>query len=666
MSVSSTARDRTAAVLAERARRYARKPLGAERAGASVDVVCFDLGVERFAIEATVVRRVVPPAPTTALPGTPPHVLGLANIHGRLLPVFDVAQLLDVPSAPATHLLVLGRDEFDLAVPVGAVTELVPIPVVPRDGATAGLVARVLPDGRALVDGSALLDDPRLVVAPHRPPPRRGTRMIRDWSIAQKITIGLLLGPLALVLIGITALANSRTLLDTERALVNSFKVRFALANTIRGLNGAESAQRGFVLTGETSYLAPYAADVAIVNQSLDAFSSLAADEPDQVSRIASVRPVVRDKLAELDQTVNLRRTRSFDAALAVIRTNRGQAFSDQIDATLTQALATEDLRQRNAASPPISVRPTARSTPCCSARCSRSSPCAGVAFVLIRSVNRPVGAAVAELESATSQILAGTTQQAAGIQEQAAAVAETVTTVEEIAQTADASNDRARAVAETAQRAVENGAAGRRAVEDTVAVMADVKARTESIANNILSLAEQAQAIGEIITVVTDVADQTNILALNAAIEASRAGEHGKGFAVVAAEVKSLAEQSKKATVQVRQILSEIQRATNSAVIATEQGAKTVDEALRTVNEADDAIRSLAAIVAEAAQSATQISASVNQQSIGIAQIRRAMHDINETTAQSLASTRQAEQAARDLDGLGHRLKRLLRGAAA
>ena len=196
--------------------------------------------------------------------------------------------------------------------------------------------------------------------------------------------------------------------------------------------------------------------------------------------------------------------------------------------------------------------------------------------------------------------------------------------------------------------------------------VMADVKVRTESIANNILSLAEQAQAIGEIITVVTDVADQTNILALNAAIEASRAGEHGKGFAVVAAEVKSLAEQSKKATVQVRQILSDIQRATNSAVIATEQGAKTVDEALRTVHQADDSIRTLAAIVAEAAQSATQISASVNQQSIGIAQIRRAMHDINETTGQSLASTRQAEQAARDLDGLGHRLRRLLRGAAA
>jgi methyl-accepting chemotaxis protein len=202
--------------------------------------------------------------------------------------------------------------------------------------------------------------------------------------------------------------------------------------------------------------------------------------------------------------------------------------------------------------------------------------------------------------------------------------------------------------------------------VEDTVAVMGDVKARTESIANSILALAEQAQAIGDIIAVVNNVADQTNILAFNAAIEASRAGEQGKGFGVVATEIKSLAEQSKKATVQVRQILGEIQRATNSAVIATENGAKTVDEALRTVNQADESIRSLTEIVSDAARSATQISASANQQSIGMAQIQRAMRDISDTTAQNLASTRQTEQAARDLDALGIRLSELLRGASA
>lgn len=489
--------------------------------------------------------------------------------------------------------------------------------------------------------------------------------MIRGWSIAQRITAGLLLGPLALIAIVAITLVNSRSLLDTEHALVTSFQTRTAITSTMRALNGAESSQRGYILTGEGSYLAPYAADVTQAHQRLGELAGLVAGDREQQPRIASVESLVRDKLAELDDTIALRRTRGFVPAVTVVRTDRGRQLMDRINTTMASALEAEDGRQRALiAADQQSAEHTLNAV--IYGSLVALLVLAGAGFALVRSVSRPVGAAVAELESATSQILAGTTQQATGIQEQAAAVAETVTTVEQIAQTADASNNRARQVAETAQRAVESGVAGRRAVEDTVAVMADVKVRTESIANNILLLAEQAQAIGEIIAVVTDVADQTNILALNAAIEASRAGEHGKGFAVVAAEVKSLSEQSKKATVQVRQILSEIQRATNSAVIATEQGAKTVDEALRSVNEADDAIRVLAGIVAEAAQSATQISASVNQQSIGIAQIRRAMHDINETTAQSLASTRQAEQAARDLDGLGHRLRTLLRGAAA
>jgi len=84
-------------------------------------------------------------------------------------------------------------------------------------------------------------------------------------------------------------------------------------------------------------------------------------------------------------------------------------------------------------------------------------------------------------------------------------------------------------------------GDVGRRAVEDSISVMATVKDQAESIAQSILGLAEQAQAIGEIIAVVNDIAEQTNLLALNAALEASRAGEHGRGFNVVAVAIKTL-----------------------------------------------------------------------------------------------------------------------------
>jgi methyl-accepting chemotaxis protein len=187
---------------------------------------------------------------------------------------------------------------------------------------------------------------------------------------------------------------------------------------------------------------------------------------------------------------------------------------------------------------------------------------------------------AAGQVASVTAQIVASTTEQAAGAQEQAAAVSQTVATVDEVTQTADQAAQRAKAVGEAVQRTRDVGKAGRQVVEDSIAALGNVKEQVEGTAEGILALAEQAQAIGEIIAAVNDIAEQTNLLALNAAIEASRAGEHGRGFAVVAGEVKALAEQSKKATAQVRQILGEVQKATNAAVLSTEEVTKGVASA--------------------------------------------------------------------------------------
>jgi methyl-accepting chemotaxis protein len=111
---------------------------------------------------------------------------------------------------------------------------------------------------------------------------------------------------------------------------------------------------------------------------------------------------------------------------------------------------------------------------------------------------------------------------------------------------------------------------------------MKHIHDQMESVAASILHLSEQSQAIGEIIATVTDLAERSNLLAVNAAIEAAKADEQGKGFAVVAQEVKSLAEQSKQATAQVRTILNDIQTAMSAAVMATEQGSKAVDAGVK------------------------------------------------------------------------------------
>ncbi|HEX6588645.1 MAG TPA: methyl-accepting chemotaxis protein [Longimicrobiales bacterium] len=278
-------------------------------------------------------------------------------------------------------------------------------------------------------------------------------------------------------------------------------------------------------------------------------------------------------------------------------------------------------------------------------------------AWLLNRAVAHPLRETTGVLASSAAEILAATTQQAASASETSAAVVQTSSTVNEVAQTAEHAADRARMVSDLARRAAEIGRSGRQAVEDSAGAMAGVKDQVERIAGSIVSLAEQAQAIGEIITTVNEIAEQTNLLALNAAVEAARSGEHGRGFAVVAGEIRTLADEARRSTTQVRKILGEIQRATNAAVMTTERGSQEVATASRQVTQAGETIRALAEAVGEASLAAAQIVASAGEQSVGMSQVRQAMGNIETATQQTVASTRQAEAAAQDLNRLGARL---------
>jgi methyl-accepting chemotaxis protein len=275
-----------------------------------------------------------------------------------------------------------------------------------------------------------------------------------------------------------------------------------------------------------------------------------------------------------------------------------------------------------------------------------------------LRTMTLRVNEAATALSGATSEIMATTQQQSASATESAAAVTETVATVDEVTQTSQQTASHASAVATASRRSLEVSASGRQAVDDTVGAMALVKRQVGSIADRILALSEQAQTVGQIITTVNEIAEQSNLLALNAAIEAARAGEHGRGFAVVAQEVRSLAEQSKRATAQVRAILGDIQKSTAAAVLATEEGGKAVASAVDTANVAGERIDQLAATIADAARAAELIVTATQQQVTGIGQIAQAMRAIDQATSQTVEGTRQSERAARDLSGLAARLR--------
>ena len=264
-------------------------------------------------------------------------------------------------------------------------------------------------------------------------------------------------------------------------------------------------------------------------------------------------------------------------------------------------------------------------------------------------------------LAASSTEILAATTQVATGTAETATAIAETSATVEEVQQASKLSSQKAKNVADSAQRVVQTFQTGQKAVEDTISGMNKIREQMDSIALTIVRLSEQSQSIGGIIASVTDIADQSNLLAVNAAIEAAKAGEQGKGFAVVAQEIKNLAGQSKQATLQVRNILNDIQKVTGAAVMATEQGSKAVEAGLKQSLQAGEAIRILAESSNEAVLAATQIVASSQQQVVGMDQIGVAMHNINQAGTETAVSMFQAEKSAKSLYELGQKLKVLI-----
>jgi len=284
-----------------------------------------------------------------------------------------------------------------------------------------------------------------------------------------------------------------------------------------------------------------------------------------------------------------------------------------------------------------------------------------GIMIEKLREMNHELREGFSILASSSSEILATVSQVAASASETATAVSETSTTAEEVKQTAHLANQKARMVQESAQRTAAVSETGRKAVDETIEGMNRIREQMESIAESVMRLSEQGQAIGEIIATVNDLAEQSNLLAVNAAIEASRAGEYGRGFTVVAQEVKSLAEQSRQATTQVRTILMEVQKATSAAVMATEQGSKAVVAGSAQAANAGESIQILTTSVNEAAQAAMQIAASSQQQLVGMDQIALAIANIQEATTQNMAGTRQLEDSAHGLRELGTRLKVLV-----
>jgi methyl-accepting chemotaxis protein len=569
--------------------------------------------------------------------------------------------------------------------------------------------------------------------------------MNMKWNVGTKISSGFAIMLAIFLIVGVVSYRSVTEQVAAVDLVEHSLEVKDQLAELLSSLQDAETGQRGYVLTGVESYLVPYTAGAARAEDIRKHLAQLVSDSPIQETRVDALAPLIADKLAELHETIELRRTRDFAAAQSVVMSDRGKKAMDSIR-SLLQELKVEEgvlLKQRaeaaqadardakstivlgtvaalvlaglagltisrNIARPlqaltnlaeritvgdlsaamvvngrgdevGVLARAFERMTQSLRTMAAAAEQIAagdlranlqpqsdkdvlGNAFARMSKNLRQQIVSMAEsasvLGSAGSEIVAATSQLASGASESAAAVSETTATVEEIRQAAQMASQKSKSVSDNAQRAVQISHSGRKSTGDVTAGMNRIRQQMEAIAESMMRLSEQSQTVGQIIATVEDLAAQANLLAVNAAIEAAKAGEHGKGFGVVAQEVKSLAEQSRQATDRVRAILTDIQKGTAAAAMATEQGSKAVEAGGRQSELAGESIETLASTVSEAAQAATQIAASSQQQLVGMDQVTLAMENIKQSSTQNVASAKQLETAARNLNELGQQLK--------
>jgi methyl-accepting chemotaxis protein len=271
-----------------------------------------------------------------------------------------------------------------------------------------------------------------------------------------------------------------------------------------------------------------------------------------------------------------------------------------------------------------------------------------------VAGATNQVASAATEIASSAEEMALGLQKQGQQSQQVSAAVEELASSVTEVAKK---STEATKAATDSRKEADEGGQVVTKTVDEINAIAGDV---TQS-ATAVTHLGKKSEQIGEIIKVINDIADQTNLLALNAAIEAARAGEHGRGFAVVADEVRKLAERTTSATEEVAKSIREIQDDTRRAVQTIEAGSQRVTKGVDLARSAGEALSKITAGSQNVTSMVESIAAAAEEQSAAAEQIARSVEQIDSVTRESSQGANQAAQAATVLSQEAEKLRGLV-----
>ncbi|MDG1819466.1 MAG: methyl-accepting chemotaxis protein [Porticoccaceae bacterium] len=279
-------------------------------------------------------------------------------------------------------------------------------------------------------------------------------------------------------------------------------------------------------------------------------------------------------------------------------------------------------------------------------------------AIAELRSLVENVASSSGKVTSSADATRATSLQLAESAEHQAQEIAGASAAINEMAITIDQVSSNSSESAAVAERSVSIAKNGAQLVRNTIEGMDTIREQIQDTAKRIKRLGESSQEIGDIVSLINEIADQTNILALNAAIQAAMAGEAGRGFAVVADEVQRLAERSATATKQIAGLVKTIQTDTNEAVSSMEQTTAEVVKGAELANSAGTALEEIESVSTNLAELIQDISEAAKHQATTSAHISNTMNVIQEITSQTLSGTNDTANSIGELAGMAVEMK--------
>ena len=479
--------------------------------------------------------------------------------------------------------------------------------------------------------------------------------------------------------------------------VILAHKIQFELENLEKLSLAAETGQRGFLYTGNETFLEPYTKAQQRLNEQIRHLRSQIKDEAQQ-QRLTAIEALFQTRMAYLEETINLAKAGKTDEVRNRVVAGEGQRLMNEIESSILamedaedeilagRQLGAQDAREQalvvvwikiftiigigllilwvtnrviqQAIEKALAAAESVATGDLTHPIEITSNDSVGKLLGAIKNMTRSLNDLISQVSESgiqvtrsATQISSSSRQLEATMTQQAASTSEITVTAQEIATTAD---ELARTVEQVATMANDTATVagdGQQQLTQMETTIRQLAEATESIAAKLGLINDKANNINNVVTTITKVAEQTNLLSLNAAIEAEKAGEYGAGFAVVSREIRRLADQTAVATLEIESMVQDMQSAVSTGVMEMDKFSQNINQGVNDVQTISSQINLIIEQIKGLTPQFEMASKGMDTQSQRGQQIRAAMEQLNDTSQQTFGAVQESNQSISQLN---------------